>query len=83
MIILTKKNDDIIIKPNDTYFCCSICNKKFSSKYTLTRHINNICKIKKEDIVKLLLEKEKDKENKEKINQLEKKMIKIRNKIKN
>lgn len=84
-----QKNDEIIVKPTnlntlklylpdltDSNFCCSFCNKKYSSKYTLARHINDSCKIKKEtdnekeNIFKLLLEK--DKENKEKINQLEK-----------
>ena len=61
---------------NNIIFCCSFCNKQYSSKYTLTRHLNDNCKIKKdsdnekENIFKLLLEK--DKENKEKINQLEK-----------
>jgi hypothetical protein len=54
---------------------CSYCNKTYSSKYTLERHINESCKVKKpndtekENIFKLLLEK--DKENKDKISQLE------------
>ena len=53
---------------NDTSFCCSFCNKKYSSKYTLSRHFNDSCKIKKdteiekENIFKLLLEKDKQKE---------------------
>ena len=59
---------------NDEYHC-SYCNKTYSSKYTLERHINESCKVKKandaekENIFKLLLEK--DKENKDKISQLE------------
>ena len=72
---LTEINN-LSINTNDMNFCCSFCNKKYSSKYTLSRHLNDICKIKKnndnekENIFKLLLEK--DKENKERINQLEK-----------
>ena len=56
-------------------YTCSYCNKIYSSKYTLERHINDSCKVKKandiekENIFKLLLEK--DKENKDKISQLE------------
>ena len=51
---------------------CSYCKKKFSTKYTLLRHINEVCKIKKEsdekekekeNIFKLLLEKDKQKDN--------------------
>ena len=59
---------------NEEYHC-SYCNKTYSSKYTLERHINESCKVKKandtekENIFKLLLEK--DKENKDKISQLE------------
>jgi len=59
---------------NEEYHC-SYCTKTYSSKYTLERHINESCKIKKandtekENIFKLLLEK--DKENKDKISQLE------------
>ena len=57
--------------PENTYtsFCCSFCNKKYSSKYTLSRHMNS-CKIKresdieKENIFKLLsvIDKLKNKE---------------------
>ena len=56
-------------------YSCSYCNKTYSSKYTLERHINESCRVKKandtekENIFKLLLEK--DKENKDKISQLE------------
>ena len=56
-------------------FCCGFCSKFYSSKSNLNKHSKN-CKIKKENendkekIFKLLLEK--DKENKEKINKLEK-----------
>jgi hypothetical protein len=61
---------------NNAIFCCSYCQKNFSTKYTLERHINEVCKVKKTNdekktnITKLLLEK--DKENKDKIKQLEK-----------
>lgn len=56
------------IEMNNISYCCSYCNKCFSSKYTLSRHINDSCKIKKDDdiekenIFKLLLEKDKQKE---------------------
>jgi hypothetical protein len=76
-----------IFESNDITFCCSYCQKKFSTKYTLERHINDICKVKKEsdkekeNIFKLLLEK--DKENKEIIEKLEKqnKMFEKQNKM--
>jgi len=48
---------------NDEFMCC-YCHKKFSTKYTLGRHLNGICKVKKENdeekenIFKLLLEKD-------------------------
>ena len=57
------------------HYCCYYCKKNFSSKSTLTRHQKSNCKVKKdndiekENIFKLLLEK--DKENKDKISQLE------------
>jgi hypothetical protein len=56
------------IEINNISYCCSYCSKCFSSKYTLSRHINDSCKIKKDDdiekenIFKLLLEKDKQKE---------------------
>ena len=75
---IQQKKDENFIKPNylteininsnDASFCCSYCNKKYSSKYNLSRHINDSCKIKKntciekENIFKLLLEKDKQKE---------------------
>jgi hypothetical protein len=61
---------------DDDCFNCNYCNKKFSSKYTLSRHLNDNCKIKKtndnekENIFKLLLEKEKL--HKEEIEELKK-----------
>ena len=61
---------------HDTNYCCFYCKKNFSSKYTLSRHINENCKIKKENeeekenIFKLLLEK--DKQHKEEITELKK-----------
>jgi len=80
-----KNTDSNLANPNniqantlDTNFVCSYCQKKFSTKYTLSRHIDGICKIKKENdnqkenIFKLLLEKDKEnKENKERIIKLE------------
>ena len=57
-------------------FCCSYCNKNFSSRSTLNRHQIDNCKIKKENdiekenIFKLLLDKDKEKDKK--INDLEK-----------
>lgn len=65
-----KKSIDI----NDKNFLCGFCLKFYSSNSNLTKH-TKVCKIKKENdeekenIFKLLLEK--DKENKEKINHLE------------
>jgi len=65
---LSINTNDLLINTNDTSFCCSFCNKKYSSKYTLSRHLNDTCKIKKdtdiekENIFKLLLEKDKQKE---------------------
>jgi hypothetical protein len=68
-----------LIMPNNILFPCSYCNKSYSSKSTLTRHLKENCKIKKnndnekENIFKLLLEKDKEnKENKERIEKLEK-----------
>ena len=71
--------DEESIKSNNINYSCSYCQKKFSTKYTLERHINEVCKAKKEsdkekeNIFKLLLEKDKEnKENKERIEKLEK-----------
>ena len=91
---IVQKNDEIILEnqifsnnPNisgelnnlNFDFSCSYCNKKYSSKYTLLRHMTDVCKMKKENdiekenIFKLLLEKDKEnKENKERIDKLEK-----------
>jgi hypothetical protein len=80
--------DDEINKQNFIVnLCCHYCKKKFSSKSTLKRHVKVNCKAKrendleKESIFKLLLEK--DKENKERINQLEEqnKLFEKQNKI--
>jgi len=68
----TEQKDNI--DTND--FGCQYCHKKYSSKSTLTRHLKDNCKIKKEKdcekekIFKLLLEKDKQKENE--INELKK-----------
>ena len=83
---LTEINN-LSINTNDMNYCCSFCNKKYSSKYTLSRHLKDICKIKKdteiekENIFKLLLEKDKQKEFE--INELKKqnKIFEKQNKI--
>jgi hypothetical protein len=57
-------------------FSCSYCQKNFSTKYTLIRHMNDSCKAKKENdnekenIFKMLLERDKRIEKLEKQNQL-------------
>ena len=54
---------------DDNYFCCGYCLKSYSTKSNLNKHLNTNCKVKqekdveKENIFKLLLEKEN--ENKE------------------
>jgi predicted nuclease with TOPRIM domain len=76
--ILDIKNQDL---------CCGFCSKKYSTKTNLNKHLK-ICKIKKENdnekenIFKLLLEKDKEnKENKERIEKLEKQNLLLMNKI--
>jgi hypothetical protein len=77
------KNEKIVQKKcenltgvNDVCFSCSYCNKSYSSKYTLLRHLSDNCRVKKENddekenIFKLLLEK--DKQHKEEVNELKK-----------
>ena len=67
--------------------CCSYCNKKLVNKYTLIRHINEHCKIKKandeekENTFKMLLERDKQRENE--INELKKqnKLFEEQNKL--
>ena len=60
--------DDLSINPDDIIFTCSYCQKNYSSKSTLTRHLKDNCKAKKENdkekenIFKLLLEKDKQKD---------------------
>jgi uncharacterized C2H2 Zn-finger protein len=44
---LTETNN-LSINTNDTCFSCSYCNKNYSSKYTLSRHLNDSCKIKRD-----------------------------------
>ena len=69
-------NHSIDINTNDINSCCYYCNKNYSSKYALTRHLKDNCKIKKdsdnekENIFKLLLEK--DKQHKEEVEELKK-----------
>jgi hypothetical protein len=92
--ILTNPNQTILKNPNNILdntnkfsFCCSYCDKYYSSKSTLTRHLKDNCKIKKdsdnqkENIFKLLLEKDKQKEIE--INELKKqnKLFEKQNKI--
>ena len=82
-------NDSTIDETNNksSVFSCSYCNKKYSSKSTLTRHIKDNCKAKKEtetekeNIFKLLLEKDKQKEIE--INELKKqnKLFEKQNKL--
>jgi len=65
---------NLVNEPKENNFYCGFCSKQYSSKSNLNKHTKN-CKIKKEDdnqkenIFKLLLEK--DKENKERIIKLE------------
>jgi hypothetical protein len=74
--------------------CCQYCKKNFSSKSTLTRHLKSNCKVKKENdeekenIFKLLLEKdlqhkEELKNHKEEMEELKKqnKLIEKQNKL--
>ena len=59
----TDINDNLNV--NENTFCCSFCNKKLVNKFSLLRHMNESCKVKKsvdeekENIFKLLLEKDK------------------------
>jgi len=54
---------------DETTFCCSFCNKNLSSKYILLRHMKDYCKViksideEKENTFKILLERDKQKEN--------------------
>ena len=72
---------------NDDELICSYCDKKLVNKYSLSRHLKDNCKVKKEcdeqkeNIFKLLLEKDKQKDieinelkkqNKIEINELKK-----------
>ena len=63
-------------KTNYETYPCSYCQKKFSTKYTLGRHMNESCKAKKEsdnekeNIFKMLLERDKRIDVLEKQNQL-------------
>ena len=79
--------NDYSINTNNMSFYCSYCHKNYSSKSVLSRHLKDNCKIKKENdeqkenIFKLLLEKDKQKDieinelkkqNKMEINELKK-----------
>lgn len=76
---LTVLNDGNLchsINTNNSSFSCSYCNKCYSSKYTLSRHLNDSCKIKKEsdnekeNIFKLLLDRDKRIDELEKQNKI-------------
>ncbi len=41
-VIEEKENKNADIEENDKY-CCKFCNRCFSKKYNLERHINNVC----------------------------------------
>jgi len=77
---------NIKYEDNNDNLICQYCLKKYSSKSTLTRHLKDNCKIKKqkdierENKLKVLLEKDKLKENE--INELKKQnqLILIQNK---
>jgi len=72
---------------DELIFCCSFCNKKMGNKYSLLRHVKDRCKIKKsideekENTFKILLEREKKKDDE--INELKKqnKLFEEKNKI--
>jgi hypothetical protein len=84
LIYKNKIDDDKIVNDKiDNNLICSYCNKYYSSKSALTRHVKDNCKIKKqkddekETIFKLLLEKDKQhkeqiKLHKEEVNELKK-----------
>jgi hypothetical protein len=61
---------------SENKLCCSYCNKNYSSKSTLARHLLNNCKIKKdnenekENIFKMLLERDKRIDELEKQNKI-------------
>lgn len=50
------KEEKNVQKNNEINLCCSYCNKKYSSKYTLSRHLDNGCKIKKENDTQEILQ---------------------------
>ena len=100
---ITKEHSNLDLEANDlnnlndlnnNEFPCCYCHKKFSTKYTLGRHLNGICKVKKENdkekenIFKLLLEKdlkykEELKNHKEEMEELKKqnKLFEKQNKL--
>jgi hypothetical protein len=87
VVSLSLKDIDDYLNIDETTFCCSFCNKKLINKYSLLRHINESCKVKKaddqekENTFKMLLERDKQRENE--INELKKqnKLFEEQNKI--
>ncbi len=89
---LQKDDNDIVVKNEyeQNIEKCNYCSKTFFNIYSLKRHLDKTCKIKKEDdknkknIFELLLEKEKlEKENlKNEMNELKKKLDDLTNTIK-
>ncbi|AYV76118.1 MAG: hypothetical protein Terrestrivirus4_166 [Terrestrivirus sp.] len=70
-------------------FKCNYCNKEFCNKYTLERHLNERCKIKKEDtskkeeIYQLLLRQMKEikEDNKKMFDELKAENLKLKNEL--
>ena len=65
---------------------CNYCKKEFCNKYTLERHLNERCKIKKEDINKKeeiyqLLLKQMEENNKKQMDELKNEILKQQNQI--
>ena len=89
-------NSSDLLNTNDDELICSYCDKKLVNKYSLSRHLKDNCKVKKEsdeqkeNIFKLLLEKDKQKDieinelkkqNKIEINELKKQNKMLMDKI--
>jgi len=76
----------VVITSNNVINTCSYCNKTFSNKYNLDRHLNDRCKIKKDDrnkkeeIYQLLI-KQMEENNKKQINELKNEIMKLKDEI--